>query len=72
MENARTPAERFQADACPMPLRLVLAGDAAMIRQAIAELLQQAGVEAVAQADNAPSLVRAVENNRCAAASASS
>ena len=28
------------------------------------ELLQQAGVEVVAQADNAPSLVRAVENNR--------
>jgi chemotaxis response regulator CheB len=44
-----------------MPLRLVLAGDAALIRQAIAELLQQAGVEAVAQADNSPSLVRAVE-----------
>ena len=64
MENARTPAERFQVDACPMPPRLVLAGDAALIRQAIAELLQQAGVEAVAQADNAPSLVRAVENTR--------
>ena len=34
VENARTPAERFQADACPMPPRLVLAGDAALIRQA--------------------------------------
>jgi DNA-binding NarL/FixJ family response regulator len=47
-----------------MSLRLVLAGDAALIRQAIAELLQQAGVEAVAQTDNSSSLVRAVENNR--------
>ena len=47
-----------------MPLRLVLADDAALIRQALAELLQQAGVEVVAQAGNAPSLVRAVENNR--------
>ena len=43
-----------------MPLRLVLADDAALIRQALAELLQQAGVEV----GNAPSLVRAVENNR--------
>ena len=42
-----------------MPLRLVLADEAALIRQALAELLEQAGVEVVAQADNAPSLVRA-------------
>jgi DNA-binding NarL/FixJ family response regulator len=47
-----------------MPLRLVLADDAALIRQALAELLQRAGVEVVAQADNGPSLVRAVEDNR--------
>lgn len=47
-----------------MPLRLVLADDAALIRQALAELLQRAGVEVVAQAGNAPSLVRAVEANR--------
>jgi DNA-binding NarL/FixJ family response regulator len=37
-----------------MPLRLVLADDAALIRQALAELLQQAGVEVVAQAGNTP------------------
>ena len=47
-----------------MPLRLVLADDAALIRQALAELLQRAGVEVVAQAGNGPSLVRAVEDNR--------
>ena len=47
-----------------MPLRLVLADDAALIRQALAELLQRAGVEVVAQAGNAPSLVRAVEDNQ--------
>ena len=47
-----------------MPLRLVLADDAALIRQALAELLQRAGIEVVAQVDNAPSLIRAVENNR--------
>ncbi|HEV2356129.1 MAG TPA: response regulator transcription factor [bacterium] len=47
-----------------MPLRLVLADDAALIRQALAELLQRAGIEVVAQVDNAPSLMRAVENNR--------
>ena len=46
-----------------MPLRLVLADDAALIRQALAELLQRAGVEVVAQAGNAPSLVRAVADN---------
>ena len=45
-----------------MPLRLVLADDAALIRQALAELLQRAGVEVVAQASNAPSLLRAVED----------
>jgi DNA-binding NarL/FixJ family response regulator len=47
-----------------MPLRLVLADDAALIRQALAELLQRAGVEVVAQVGNAPSLVRAVEDHR--------
>ena len=46
-----------------MPLRLVLADDAALIRQALAELLQRAGVEVVAQAGNAPSLLRAVEDH---------
>ena len=47
-----------------MPLRLVLADDAALIRHALAELLQRAGVEVVAQAGNAPSLVRAVEDHQ--------
>lgn len=47
-----------------MPLRLVLADDAALIRQALAELLQRAGVEVVAQVGNAPLLVRAVEDTR--------
>ena len=47
-----------------MSLRLVLADDAALIRQALAELLQQAGVEVVAQVGNAPSLLRAVEDTR--------
>jgi DNA-binding NarL/FixJ family response regulator len=47
-----------------MPLRLVLADDAALIRPALAELLQRAGVEVVAQAGNAPSLVRAVQDNQ--------
>ena len=42
-----------------MPLRLVLADDAALIRQALAELLQRAGLDVVAQAGNAPSLLLA-------------
>jgi DNA-binding NarL/FixJ family response regulator len=47
-----------------MPLRLVLADDAALIRRALAELLQRAGLEVVAQAGNAPSLLRAVEDHQ--------
>jgi serine/threonine-protein kinase PknK len=47
-----------------MPLRLVLADDAALIRLALAELLQRAGLEVVAQAGNAPSLLRAVEDHQ--------
>ena len=47
-----------------MPLRLVLADDAALIRQALAELLQRAGLEVVAQAGNAPSLLRAIEDHQ--------
>jgi serine/threonine-protein kinase PknK len=47
-----------------MPLRLVLADDAALIRQALAELLQRAGLEVVAQAGNGPSLLRAVEDHQ--------
>ena len=47
-----------------MPLRLVLADDAALIRQALAELLQRAGLDVVAQAGNAPSLLRAVAEHQ--------
>jgi DNA-binding NarL/FixJ family response regulator len=47
-----------------MPLRLVLADDAALIRQALAELLQRAGVQVVAQVGNAPSLLRAVAEHQ--------
>ena len=47
-----------------MSLRVVLADDAALIRQALAELLERAGVQVVAQAGNGPSLLRAVEEHR--------
>src|SRR6478672_7863336 len=47
-----------------MPLRLVLADDKALIRHALAELLQRAGVQVVAQAGNAPSLLRAVDEHQ--------
>lgn len=47
-----------------MPLRVVLADDAALIRQALAELLERAGVQVVAQAGNAASLLRAVEEHQ--------
>jgi DNA-binding NarL/FixJ family response regulator len=47
-----------------MPLDLVLADDAALIRQALAELLERAGMHVVAQAGNAPSLLRAVEEHQ--------
>jgi DNA-binding NarL/FixJ family response regulator len=44
-----------------MPPRVVLADDAALIRQALADLLGRAGIQVLAQAGNAPSLLRAVE-----------
>jgi serine/threonine-protein kinase PknK len=47
-----------------MPLDLVLADDAALIRQALAELLERAGMRVVAQAGNAPSLLRAIEEHQ--------
>lgn len=47
-----------------MPLRLVLADDAALIRQALAELLERADMHVVAQVGNAPSLLRAVEERQ--------
>ena len=47
-----------------MPLRVVLADDAALIRQALADLLERAGIQVLAQAGNAPLLLRAVEENQ--------
>ncbi len=47
-----------------MRLSLVLADDAALIRQALAELLERAGNQVVAQVGNAPSLLRAIEENQ--------
>jgi len=47
-----------------MPLRLVLADDAALIRQALAELLERAGMHVVAQAGDAPSLLRAIDEHQ--------
>jgi serine/threonine-protein kinase PknK len=47
-----------------MPLDLVLADDAALMRQALAELLERAGMHVVAQAGNAPSLLHAVERHQ--------
>lgn len=44
-----------------MPLRVVLADDAALIREALADLLGRAGIQVLAQAGNAPLLLRAVE-----------
>jgi DNA-binding NarL/FixJ family response regulator len=45
-------------------LRLVIADDAALIRHALAELLERAGLEVVAQAGDAASLLEAVETHR--------
>ena len=47
-----------------MSLRVVLADDAALIRQALAELLERVGVQVVAQAGNVPSLLCAVEEHQ--------
>jgi serine/threonine-protein kinase PknK len=47
-----------------MPLRVVLADDAALIREALADQLGRAGVQVLAQAGNAPLLLRAVEEHQ--------
>ncbi len=47
-----------------MPLRVVLADDGTLFRQALADLLGRAGVQVLAQAGNAPLLLRAVEEHR--------
>jgi DNA-binding NarL/FixJ family response regulator len=47
-----------------VPLRVVLADDAVLIREALAELLARAGVEVVAQVDDAPSLLLAVTEHQ--------
>jgi PAS domain S-box-containing protein len=44
-------------------IRVVIADDAAMIRQALVELLGSSGVEVVAQVGDAPSLLREVERH---------
>jgi PAS domain S-box-containing protein len=44
-------------------LRVVIADDAAMIRQALVELLGSSGIEVVAQASDAPALLREVERH---------
>jgi PAS domain S-box-containing protein len=44
-------------------LRVVIADDAAMIRQALVELLGSSGIEVVAQVGDAPSLLQAVERH---------
>ena len=51
-----------------MPLRVVLADDGALFRQALADLLGRAGVQVLAQAGNAPLLLRAVEELKAIAA----
>ena len=47
-----------------MPLRVVLADDGALFRQALADLLGRAGIQVLAQAGNAPLLLRAVEEHQ--------
>ena len=47
-----------------MPLRVVLADDGALFRQALADLFGRAGVQVLAQAGNAPLLLRAVEEHQ--------
>jgi DNA-binding NarL/FixJ family response regulator len=46
-----------------MPLRVVLADDGALFRQALADLLGRAGIQVLAQAGNVPLLLRAVEEH---------
>jgi DNA-binding NarL/FixJ family response regulator len=48
----------------PEPLRVVLADDAALIRQGLARLLVDEGVQVVAQVDNATDLLARVELDR--------
>ena len=47
-----------------MPLRIVLADDAALIRGAVAQLLEDVGVAVVAQVGTASALLAAVEEHR--------
>ena len=47
-----------------MPLRVVLADDGALFRQALADQLGRAGIQVLAQAGNAPLLLRAVEEHQ--------
>lgn len=56
LESARTAA-----DPAGTPLRVVLADDTALFREALAELLTRSGCDVVAQAGDANALVSAVE-----------
>src|SRR5246127_5957384 len=57
-------AARPRGGSRAMPLRVVLADDGALFRQALADLLGRAGIQVLAQAGNAPLLLRAVEEHQ--------
>jgi PAS domain S-box-containing protein len=54
---------RRTASLADTQLRVVLADDAAMVRQGLAELLGRSGIEVVAQVGDAPALLREVERH---------
>jgi PAS domain S-box-containing protein len=54
---------RHRAGLADEHLRVVIADDAAMIRQALVELLESSGIEVVAQVGDAPTLLREVEQH---------
>ena len=54
---------RHRAGVSDEHLRVVIADDAAMIRQALVELLESSGIEVVAQVGDAPTLLQEVEQH---------
>jgi PAS domain S-box-containing protein len=62
---ARLPLFRIRrtASLADTHLRVVLADDAAVVRQGLAELLGRSGIEVVAQVGDAPALLQAVERH---------
>jgi DNA-binding NarL/FixJ family response regulator len=54
---------RHRAGLADEHLRVVIADDAAMIRQALVELLESSGIEVVAQVGDAPTLLQEVERH---------